>query len=128
MKSPNSVLCLALGLLLAVGCQTDSPTEPRPAGPQQPVVPPPVTAFTVTVTANPPQIVQGSNGTSTITVQVRRTDTGAPPPDRKRVRSEPPTRKSSANSSTSKPAPSANQRRLVPGSANAAKTRAGGAR
>lgn len=53
---------------------------------------------------------------------------GAPPPSRKRVRSKPPTRKSRVNSSTAKPGPSANQRRLVPGSANAAKTRAGGRR
>ena len=81
MKSRKSVLCLAFGLLLAVGCQSDSPTEPRPAAPQQPVEPAPVTAFTVTVTASPPSIVQGSNSTSTITVRVRRTDTGAPPPD-----------------------------------------------
>jgi IPT/TIG domain len=81
MKASRSVLCLAFGLLFVAGCQSDSPSEPRPVSPVQPVVPQPVTSFSVTVTANPPQIAQGSNGTSTITVQVRRTDSGTPPAD-----------------------------------------------
>lgn len=81
MKASRSLLCLVFGLLLVAGCQSDSPTEPRPASPAQPVEPIPVTAFTVTVTANPPQIAQGGNSNSTITVQVRRTDNGNPPPD-----------------------------------------------
>jgi hypothetical protein len=82
MKASRSVLCLAFGLLLAAaGCTSDSPTEPRQATPQNPIPPTPVTAFTVTVTASPAQIVSGSGGSSTINVQVRRTDSGAVPPN-----------------------------------------------
>ena len=46
-----------------------------------PKPPEPVTTFNVTVTANPAQITAGSTTPSSITVDVRRNDTGQPPAD-----------------------------------------------
>jgi hypothetical protein len=73
-------LLFALALAAAVGCTSDSPTEPSvpPSNPKPPV---PVTTYAVTVTASPTQLTAGSTTPSTITVQVRATDTGQPPPD-----------------------------------------------
>lgn len=84
MKSSSKVihLILALALSLAVGCQSDSPTEPASGGPPATPKPPaPVTLYSVTVTANPPSIVAASGTPSTVTVNVRRTDNGQPPAD-----------------------------------------------
>ncbi len=80
----NATILLAASLLGAVlGC-TSSPTEPKspPVTPKPPV---PVTTFSVTVTANPPNITAGTGGSSTVTVQVRETDNGQPPPDGSQV-------------------------------------------
>jgi PKD repeat protein len=78
-----SLLFAASILAAALGC-TSSPTEPSsaPATPKPPV---PVTTFNVVVTANPPTIISGGSGSSTVTVEVHRTDTGAPPPDGSQV-------------------------------------------
>jgi hypothetical protein len=74
-----SLLFAASILAAALGC-TSSPTEPKspPATSKPPV---PVTTYNVVVTANPPTIISGGNGSSTVTVEVHRTDTGAAPPD-----------------------------------------------
>ncbi len=84
MKPLKIVSCLFFGLALALaGCQSDSPTEPGGGNPPvaTPKPPEPVTTFTVTVTANPSQLDAGSTTPSTVTVDVRRNDTGQPPPD-----------------------------------------------
>jgi len=75
-------LSSALALAAVLGC-TSSPTEPTGGGgtPVPPTPPPTVITYTVTVTANPSQITAGGNGSSTITVDVHRTDNGLPPPD-----------------------------------------------
>jgi hypothetical protein len=78
----NANLLLAASVLAAaLGC-TSSPTEPSstPVTPKPPV---PVTTYSVAVTANPPNITggTGSSTSSTITVEVRRSDTGQPPAD-----------------------------------------------
>jgi hypothetical protein len=74
-----SLLLAATVLAAALGC-TSSPTEPgsTPVTPKPPVPP---TTYTVVVTANPSVIVSGGTGSSMVTVQVHRSDTGAPPPD-----------------------------------------------
>ncbi len=78
----NASLLLAASVLAAaLGC-TSSPTEPKGSGPVvTPKPPTPQTAYAVTVTANPPDITSGSTGSSTVTVDVRRTDTGQAPAD-----------------------------------------------
>src|SRR6185295_16354617 len=74
-------LSSVLALAAALGC-TSSPTEPSSGGGTiTPKPPDPVVTFTVTVTANPSQITAGSTASSNITVEVRRTDNGQPPPD-----------------------------------------------
>ena len=75
-----------LALVGTLGC-TSSPTEPSGGSstPITPKPPDPLVAYTVTVTASPEEILAGSNGSSTITVQVRRTDNGQPPPDLTKV-------------------------------------------
>jgi len=78
---------VALAALAVVGC-TSSPTEPSGgggSGPITPKPPDPTIGYSVTVTADPPEITAGSNGSSTVTVQVRRTDNGQPPPDLTKV-------------------------------------------
>lgn len=88
MKPSSKVihLILALALSVAVGCQSDSPTEPAGGGtPATPKPPAPVTLYNVTVTANPPSIVAASGTPSTVTVNVRRTDNGQPPADLTKV-------------------------------------------
>lgn len=83
MKPLKIVFCLFFGLALALaGCQSDSPTEPGGGAPvATPKPPEPVTTFNVTVTASPSQLVADSSTPSNITVDVRRNDTGQPPPD-----------------------------------------------
>jgi hypothetical protein len=76
-----SHLLFALTLVAAFGCQSDSPTEPSNVPPSNPVPPIPVTTFAITVTPSPGQLTAGTGTGSTITVDVRRTDTGQPPPD-----------------------------------------------
>ncbi len=78
-----NLLLAASVLAAALGC-TSSPTEPSspPVTPKPPV---PQTTFAVTVTANPPNIVAGSSGSSTITVEVHQTDNGQVPPDGSQV-------------------------------------------
>jgi len=71
----------AFALAAVLGC-TSSPTEPSGGGGViSPKPPDPVVTFTVTVSANPSQITAGGTGSSTITVEVRRTDNGQPPAD-----------------------------------------------
>ncbi len=74
-------LLLMLVLVAAFGCQSDSPTEPSNVPPSAPIPPVPVTTYTITVTPSPGQLTAGAGASSTITVDVRRTDTGQPPPD-----------------------------------------------
>lgn len=83
MKLSRIVLHLlfALALIAAFGCQSDSPTEPSNVPPSNPVPPAPVTTYAITVTASPGSLTAGSGTGSTITVDVRRNDTGQPPAD-----------------------------------------------
>ncbi|HEY0514401.1 MAG TPA: IPT/TIG domain-containing protein [Thermoanaerobaculia bacterium] len=77
----NATLLLAVSALAAaLGC-TSSPTEPKSGPVVTPKPPATQTSYNITVTANPPDIVSGGNGSSTITVDVRRTDTGQAPAD-----------------------------------------------
>lgn len=78
-----AVLLAASVLAAALGC-TSSPTEPSspPVTSKPPV---PQTTYSITVTANPPNIIAGGTGSSTITVEVRQNDTGQPPPDGSQV-------------------------------------------
>jgi hypothetical protein len=76
-----TVLLAASALAAALGC-TSSPSEPSGGGtPVTPKPPVPQTTYNVTVTANPPSITSGATGSSTVTVDVRRTDNGEPPPN-----------------------------------------------
>src|SRR5690349_21249016 len=84
MKPLRMFYRLLFALLIAafVGCQSDSPTEPSGGGPVvTPKPPDPVTTYNVQVTANPGEIIANGEASSTITVRVRRTDNGQPPPD-----------------------------------------------
>jgi hypothetical protein len=84
MKPLKIISCLFFGLALALaGCQSDSPTEPGGSNPPvaTPKPPEPVTTFTITVTASPSQLAAGVNTPANVTVDVRRNDTGQPPPD-----------------------------------------------
>ena len=74
-------LLFALALVAAFGCQSDSPTEPSNVPPAAPVPPTPVTTYVITVTPSPGQITAGGSTGSTVTVDVRRTDNGQPPPN-----------------------------------------------
>ncbi|HSK80294.1 MAG TPA: IPT/TIG domain-containing protein [Thermoanaerobaculia bacterium] len=88
MKPQKTVSRLLFALLFAafVGCQSDSPTEPSGGGPiATPKPPDPVTTFNVSVSANPGEIIANGEASSTITVRVRRTDNGQPPPDGSQV-------------------------------------------
>jgi PKD domain-containing protein/IPT/TIG domain-containing protein len=77
-----SRLLFALVLATTVGC-TSSPTEPKGSSgtPQTPKPPDPVTSFVVTVTANPGTITAGGTGSSTVNVEVHRSDNGQAPAD-----------------------------------------------
>ena len=74
-------LLSVLLLLAAFGCQSDSPTEPSNSPPAAPIPPTPVTTYVITVTASPGQLTAGAGTGTTITIDVRRTDTGQPPAD-----------------------------------------------
>jgi IPT/TIG domain len=67
-------------VLAVLGC-TSSPTEPASGGTITPKPPDPVVTFAVSVTADPSQITAGGTASSNVTVVVRRTDNGQPPPD-----------------------------------------------
>lgn len=80
----NATALLAASVLAAaLGC-TSSPTEPS-SPPVTPKPPAPQTTYTVSVTANPSNIIAGGTGSSTITVEVRQTDNGQPPADGSQV-------------------------------------------
>jgi IPT/TIG domain len=76
-----SRLLFALVLAAAVGCQSDSPTEPSGSPTVTPKPPDPVTTFIVEVSASPGELVAGGETSSNIVVRVRRSDNGQPPPD-----------------------------------------------
>lgn len=78
-----AILLAASALAAALGC-TSSPTEPKstPVTPKPPV---PVTTYSVTVSANPENLTAGSTTSSTVTVNVRQSDNGQPPPDGSQV-------------------------------------------
>jgi hypothetical protein len=78
-----NLLLAASALAAVLGC-TSSPTEPS-SPPVTPKPPTPQTTYAVTVTANPQNIVAGSTGSSTITVEVHQTDNGQAPPDGSQV-------------------------------------------
>jgi len=81
MKSLNILTPALMVVALALGACTSSPSEPKQT-PSTPVPPVPVTTYTVSVAASPNSLTAGPGGTpSTITVTVRRTDTGQAPPD-----------------------------------------------
>ncbi|MFL6202198.1 MAG: IPT/TIG domain-containing protein [Thermoanaerobaculia bacterium] len=83
MKPSRIVFHLLSALLLvaAFACQSDSPTEPSNAPPAAPIPPAPVTTYVITVTPSPGQLTAGTGTGSTVTIDVRRSDTGQPPPD-----------------------------------------------
>jgi len=111
---PFSRLLFAFGFALALGCQSDSPTEPGipPATSKPPV---PVTTFNITVTASPSDLSAGeATSSSTVTVQVRRSDNGATPPDGTQV-----TLNTSLGSFNSPEGPRSIQVQLVGGRAQA---------
>lgn len=68
------LLASVAGLILAA-CNSSNPVAPDP--------PPPTgnSAFTVTLSASPASLATGSTTPSTISVSVRRSDNGQPPPD-----------------------------------------------
>jgi hypothetical protein len=76
-----SRLLLAALMAVSLGCQSDSPTEPSSAPQATPKPPVPVTTFNVSVTASPTELSADNASTSTVTVEVRRSDNGQPPPD-----------------------------------------------
>jgi hypothetical protein len=81
LKNAIHLFCVSV-LLVVAGCQSDSPTEPSPSGtPASPKPPTPTTTYSITVTPSPNQLTAGSTTPSTITVDVRRADTGALPAD-----------------------------------------------
>lgn len=86
IRNLTRLLLPLLALFAVLGC-TSSPTEPSGGGssPITPKPPDPVISYIVTVTANPGEITAGSEGSSNITVQVRRADNGQPPPDLTKV-------------------------------------------
>ncbi|HVT18611.1 MAG TPA: IPT/TIG domain-containing protein [Thermoanaerobaculia bacterium] len=83
MKALNSLcrLLIAAGMVAVAACSSSSPTEPAPSAPANPKPPVPQVTYTVTVTANPGHLTVGAGNSSSITVQVRRNDTGQPPAD-----------------------------------------------
>jgi PKD repeat protein len=71
---------IAAALAIAAACSTKSPTEPT-SSPVSPKVPPPVTTFAITVTANPNHLTIGQTTGSNITVSAVDVQTGLPPAD-----------------------------------------------
>lgn len=74
---PSLLLAAAL---VAAGCTSDSPSEPR-VNPSNPIPPPPVIAYNVSVSVSPGQLQIGAGVPATVNVQVRRADNGQAPPD-----------------------------------------------
>jgi PKD repeat protein len=72
---------LIVAALAAAACSTKSPSEPGSSVPISPKVPPPVTTFNLTVTANPSHLTLGSTSGSKITVQAANAQDGSPPPN-----------------------------------------------
>ena len=70
----------AVAIAVAYACSTKSPTEPGSA-PITPKVPPPVTTFSITVTANPSHLTIGTSTGSKINVSAVNVQDGTPPPD-----------------------------------------------
>ncbi len=78
-KRSRSLLLCAIALpLLALGCSSDSPTEPT-ANPAPPPGGGGTTAFTITITANPASVPAGSLTPVALNITVRRADNGAAP-------------------------------------------------
>ncbi len=73
-------LLIGAALAVAAACSTKSPTEPG-SPPITPKVPPPVTTFSITVTASPSHLTIGSSTGSKINVSVVNVQDGTPPPD-----------------------------------------------
>jgi PKD repeat protein len=81
MKSLKILTPALLAFAVVLAACTSSPSEPKQT-PTTPVPPVPVTTYSITVTASPNQLTAGvTTSSSTITVTVRRTDTGQAPPD-----------------------------------------------
>jgi PKD repeat protein len=76
----STLLAAACALAAVLGC-TSSPTEPGGSTPATPKPPVTQTTYSVTVTANPPNIVAGGTGFSNITIKVAANGTGQLPPD-----------------------------------------------
>jgi hypothetical protein len=73
------VLLLAVALLAVAGaCSTDSPSEPERPAPTPPGGGGGTTSFNVTVTAQPPTVLAGSDDPVIITVRAVRSDNGQP--------------------------------------------------
>ncbi len=74
---------LGIALVLAVGCQSSSPTEPKTTGgtPATPKIPTPVTTYNVSVSATPNSLAASSTTPAKVTIRVTRADNGQPPPD-----------------------------------------------
>jgi PKD repeat protein len=70
----------AAALAVAAACSTKSPTEPG-SPPITPKVPPPVSTFSITVTANPTHLTIGTSSGSKIAVSAVNVQDGTPPPD-----------------------------------------------
>ena len=79
---PRTAFRFALAVALAglAACTSDSPSEPD-SGPVGPVTPPQVVQWSISVTADPAELEAGTAQSSNVTIQVRRADTGAPPPN-----------------------------------------------
>ncbi len=71
---------VAFAAILVAGCSSDTPTKPQQT-PSPAPSPGPSVAWNVTVSANPAQLTAGSPVPSLVTVTVRRSDNGQPPPD-----------------------------------------------
>lgn len=71
----GALLLASVAGLIPAACNSSNPVAPDP--------PPPTgsSAFTVSLAANPASLATGSTTPSTISVSVRRTDNGQPPPD-----------------------------------------------
>jgi large repetitive protein len=71
----GALLLASVASLVLAACNSSNPVAPAP--------PPPTgsSAFTVTLSASPSSLATGSTTPATITVSVRRTDNGQPPPD-----------------------------------------------
>jgi hypothetical protein len=86
MKAQSITRSLAVALVACLGvlgaCSSDdSPTRPTASSNPAPGTSPASATFTITVTANLPQVVLGSDASATITVEVIRRENNQPPPN-----------------------------------------------